>query len=562
MPLLDEISSAQQTPQTHLADAMSQHVIEQAAPKPPGFVQSVVQGIAHPFLKAYTSLAAPVEAASDLAFGHGVEAADKEFAPRDYGYFGKDVTAIGSNIPTDRFAANEIGQALKEDVGTGAQIAPYLMGGFSPKNPSSFLSTLNAAGKSGALSGGLSGFGRAIEKRNITPEEVAGDTALNALTGYGTGVAFKAATTGVKRLFDLTTGLKKGTLGQIYDNPSGTNAAQQTLKDNPNNPYYPLAEKTAKGIAGLKSEAKAQWSDAARAFEEANPGTTFDVSSKVDPTETLSKFNVDVTPTKKGFVLTQGKHPLFPPNQLSLLQRAVNEVQGADAESPSDILNLKKVLGKFYDAVPFAPDGSPTPYHAVLSQLKEDTADAVSKVLPEDLQGADALYKAYYTLYEDFGRKIGDYKGNVKPGAEQFLANSGSYNKGVLRDAMERASASLGFNPVEEVQNMKNAQAINHLIPPTGGRTADVLRTIGIGGAAAGSGLAAFSSNPALAVPAGALALASSPALVGNAVKLAGYTAPVSEPLMGLLGKALTMETAKRGAEKMRGLFEKYRLGK
>ena len=90
--------------------------IQGVQPKEPGLAQSIVQGIAKPFLRTATSIAAIP----------GTLRGDKTATqPRDYGYFGK-VSPVGFDSQGKSLGVTK---GTLDAFGTGADIASNIVGG-------------------------------------------------------------------------------------------------------------------------------------------------------------------------------------------------------------------------------------------------------------------------------------------------------------------------------------------------------------------------------------------------------------------------------------------------
>lgn len=200
-------------------------------PAEPGVVQSVVQGVASPFLKAASSvrdiydtskqiiktIPAAAKDAIDLAKGTPEERAAfiqqaKQTQPApakeyDYGYFGKQ-KPIGStaNILKSPLAPENV-TAIKDAVGTGAEIASYIpAGGAVATTGKSILARtlprILPLAAEGATAGGLQGFGSALQKDKgvvDTAIDTAGGTVAGGVLAPATGLPLGALGRGISK---------------------------------------------------------------------------------------------------------------------------------------------------------------------------------------------------------------------------------------------------------------------------------------------------------------------------------------------------------------------------
>lgn len=165
--------------------------------KKPGFVKSVVQDIAKPFLKVAVSPFAAVKGAVELAKGDTAKANETLTKDYDFGYFGK-TKALGAEVDPTAPALKQLGQLSKEAVGTALELGSNFVGGGGAAGIGKSLlkSQLKRAViggvKTGATMGALGAGGRALQADeslgNVALETAIGG-GVGALAGAGLGVA-------------------------------------------------------------------------------------------------------------------------------------------------------------------------------------------------------------------------------------------------------------------------------------------------------------------------------------------------------------------------------------
>jgi hypothetical protein len=164
---------------------------QQPEQKGPGLVQSLVQGVAKPFLKLGTNVLNFGEGAIDLAQGKVAQAGEAANKTRDYGYFGQNIAPVGGT-------SNKIGVGdfAKDVIGTGAEIGSYLApvgvgGALASKAPA--LAKVGAGAGFGALGGALGSGGAELQEKDSNISSVLGSAATGSLAGAAIGAAFPIA---------------------------------------------------------------------------------------------------------------------------------------------------------------------------------------------------------------------------------------------------------------------------------------------------------------------------------------------------------------------------------
>lgn len=202
-----------------------------------GFIQGMVQGIAHPFLKA----AANVGAAFNSGNPEEYNRIQKEGV--DFGYLGK-ARPIGSEY-NDKGEKRTFGQRVADTVGTGLEASTYLApGGAALKSVEAIaggkaLPVILKGAFTGAEAGLLQGAGSGLQQDNATVGSVAKDAGLTALGGAALGGA---------------TGAIGGQVGKLFGKGKVNSAVNNNLKglselENANAPLRRyVADQSSKGF--------------------------------------------------------------------------------------------------------------------------------------------------------------------------------------------------------------------------------------------------------------------------------------------------------------------------
>lgn len=164
----------------------------------PGLFQSLVQGVASPFLKTATSLIDAGAATRDFINSGGKDNAQAGIdlqTPIDYGYFGKVAP----------FSANP-GQGFREAAGAGLEMGSWFLGtgeADALKTATSVLAKAKLGAKVGAVIGGTQGLGAGLQDPNAT----IGSVAASTLEGTGGGAVGGAILTpAISKAVDIFTG--------------------------------------------------------------------------------------------------------------------------------------------------------------------------------------------------------------------------------------------------------------------------------------------------------------------------------------------------------------------
>lgn len=229
----------------------------------PGLFQSIVQGVASPFLKIGTSLLNAGAATRDLidSGGHPSTQATMDLnTPRDFGYFGK-VSPFST----------EPGAGFRQAAGAGVEAGSWFLGlgeADALKSATGFLSKALVGARSGAVIGATQGLGSGLQNPDASIGSVAGSTAEGGVAGAVIGGLLTGA---FSKVVDIFTG-KSAPVSPTPDfpaeggpptNPEGTIAkfvrgqVQQEWKDALNLPASVTKQeaKSGKDIVSLLTKA-------------------------------------------------------------------------------------------------------------------------------------------------------------------------------------------------------------------------------------------------------------------------------------------------------------------
>lgn len=310
-----------------------------------------------------------------------------------------------------------------------------------------------------------------------------------------------------------------------------------TLETGTSNPYLNLVQNVGAKIDTAWNDTKSFFGETAKKYVE--KGTQYDVGArlpeiikKVDAFKTGKDIKFDIVRGKKGqitgYKLTKGRYSPYTDSEISNLNNLVGDIMSARAINADELLALDQKFGSYYNAVNPA---TPTAYHTAVMELKSATQERIRNLLSGDMKTAYERYARIADLKEDFGNKIVDGQGNLKPTAEQYLANLTNKNKGIAQLNTKEYSDILGMDLVNEAQVIADAKKFMLTQAPTGGRLSDFLKSNIFTGLGAGAG--ALVGGPLGAGAGGAAG--------------AALGAKITSPMF--LGKKAIEETLKKASE-------------
>lgn len=547
-------------------------------PPPPGVLQSVVQGVAKPFLGVYQGAKGAVEATGQLGAGvlakgmRNEKAAQASFneagatankylmgKPVNYGYAGKVVTPGSQASPIE---------GIKSIVGTGAELAPYALGEFVPGSsvPGTAARTLRsvteAGAKTGAIKGALTGLGSALSSNKgfgDTLLSLLGGTVGGSIAGAGTSSAGYGFNKGISSLSNLwktePPKLSQAAIDaskRLAEDPQATVDAQALLESDPQNPMREVVVGVKQSFDDLHDMAKASWDQAANDFEKENPGKTFDVRPKVGEAmkDTFGKFNLGLEQAKDGSFKVIDNGSSLSDKEINAVQDLMNKLNTMGKKvNLRGIQGLQNKISAAYNAVDSSAGA--TPYHALIMQMREPFQEAVGEVLPDGMKDANLLYRTYYSAYNLLGKKI--FKGeDVQTGAESFLSNLVGKNKGEVLARVEKGQAPFeGMNLPKTSQYVADAKTVAKMAEKIGKEPAKalldpatklVLKILGLGaGEIEASRLALGKVGKGEATAEGLVGLLATLVLLRSNPETAGTAiGNIANKAIGIGGKALS----------------------
>ena len=270
----------------------------------------------------------------------------------------------------------------------------------------------------------------------------------------------------------------------------------EVLEQGNTNPYFNLAQNIGEKVNTAWQEAKTFFGETAKKY--VAQGTKYDVGArlkeiidKVDAFKTGKDIRFDVVRGKdgkiKGYKLQRGRYSPYTGEEIGNLNRLIEDIMSARDVNADELLALDQKFGAYYNAV---NPSTPTAYHAAVMELKSATQARIRELLSGDMKKAYEQYARLSNLKDDFGNKIVDAQGNLKPSAEQYLANLTNKNKGVAQLNAKEYQDLLGMDVVNEAQAITDAKKFMLTQAPSGGRLSDFLKSnIFTGLGAAGGGL-------------------------------------------------------------------------
>ena len=347
-----------------------------------------------------------------------------------------------------------------------------------------------------------------------------------ALTGVSSGVgsATRKISGGIaSRSASLATGVEKEVF-QRASNPAYVSRLEDALEvvsKSPKQPYLPLAEKVAEGLSSTGRAVSENVGIAVDKFTHLKPGARFNLRPHArGVAESLDSFrssgiHVALDSNAGKYVIKETRQSPFSAKEIKLLQETFDTMRDSNAVTANNLIAFQRKVAALYDAVPLGVNGNPRPYHAAVAAMTESTDEVIKDILPAELKAAYKEFSDFQKVMTEFGRKITDAQGQLKPGAESFIGNVDALNKGAIRKQVQEASGAVGLDIVDEVRVIKDAIKISPAFATTGSRNLDIVR----------SALIISSGAGAAGIPGGiGAALATSPKVLGKAALGIGKT--------------------------------------
>jgi len=382
----------------------------------PGFIQSLAQGIAKPFLKTLSAPYTAIKSAVQLAKGDTAGANKTLTEPMNFGYFGK-VDPLGKKVDPNASMGKQFGQFNKEIFGTGTEIGSW----FIPVGPAAqglkqlgtgarILRSVGQGAKIGAEAGSLMGFGQALqEDENAFAGAIKGGLGGAVFGGAigGAGAGFSKIIQPIKQ--DLTNyiakAIKPSFSGKIGDIASGKyyddaikafevivdNKEAIKLTDELGNLSKKLPEnrqELLQAIQDVKTSIFKKYNDLA--VGAGKEGATFNAKSIIDD---LVKVTEDVS---------------YNPQIRKYANDLISEMSELGGKAPeviqSRIKDLNESLGGFFagrvDKAKARLDAS------VASKLNQSLDELVTRITGEAYRPLRLEYGALKSIEKDVARQV------------------------------------------------------------------------------------------------------------------------------------------------------------
>jgi len=507
--------------------------------------------------------------------------------------FGSDQVREGRTETSKGFDLADLPGDIADVVGPSLPLIGSLAGGAAggivtaPTGPGAVLGAAAGAGAgASAMEGGRQMVGdlfKVNEKYGdptaapISLGKVAKEGAIGAVSEVGGRVISQGAKV-LKPAFIKAgakmTNLADDVLERAWNHPNMMSDAITKVSKNVKEPFLNLADDISKKMIALREEAKKKFIKGKDIFKEAYPDASFDFSQSLDEVNAaLKEFNLTgVKPplnpagkailkkgtAPKGVVLSQGQAEPLVKKEVDLLQQVITKLTEAKKYSVDDGIDLRKFFGRMYDEVELSNTGGPKLYHKILTRLKGIADEKIMKAMPTELKDAYKAYAQSAIMQDTFGRKFIQKVGNKKLTSDQastFLKSLAGKNRGERRRIVQELEEHLGMDITNQVQFIEDAQKLMQLFPETGPRTADIIRSFLVRGAASAApvigGLQTGVNGAILGgIGAAGMMAATSPVVVGKGAMLGGRLAQSAG------GKALTKLLEKAAPAEKAAIFE------
>jgi len=442
---------------------------------------------------------------------------------RDLSGFESGKEAIGEGIlAASNLATPFLGTgSLPTRLATGFGIGSAYGGGEALREDKNLDETISQAGSSGlfgmAVEAGIPILGRGL--RTVF------DKAAPVLRETKVGQALKPSAIRDK-IINVAGGVPTERVGAYADlarnNP--TKLAELTsIVTNPetrDKPLIGIVERVVENINRRRNEIKNSFKKSVQQYRNSFGDTVFDLNFRMpEVNNILNDFGLNVSQqrSKTGQLLGEtnvnplGKITDFSDKERGLINGLINDLRTAQDVSVDDLLALRGRFDKAYNAIRTKPDGTPTKYHALVAQLTDKADDFIKKTMPDDLKKVYSQYQSLLSKGRNVVNKLVDGGGNVKPGAESFLSNITSKNKGQLQKEVTALKDDLDIDILSEIDALETVQMMNNIRPVKYKDSFDDLLRGFVTNQLVGAGLVI--TNPQLLIPILMINLAASPKL-------------------------------------------------
>lgn len=451
---------------------------QQPQQQQPGFLQSMVRGVAQPFLKIGSSLASlGTQSGAIAAYLTGKQGLSDKLQGMtnnidhngiDYGYFGK-ATSLGH---TGSFTGD-----VKEAVGTGGEIGSYLIPGSKVIN-----NPILRGATQGAVSGGLYGASDALSQGGGVGDVVKGAVegglsggaaggVISSVAPIARGVTKTSSAVGRYATSNLT-GLSKDTINTILTSPEKlSSSVTETLnREYLGNKVY-TAIKSRLGELSSTGKEYQPIRDAAHPVEVPtvnlpvqvpNPSGDGLVTQMKPVNEVfltvLKKYGLDLDPAS-GKILTSPDSVPLSPGDVDALQRFYQQYGQHTKLSSNSFLNVRQAADGIAD---FGADPNTTDISNKIGKDLRATYDEIGKSQIPGLKELDSKFAPEKQLLTRIRTDYLNPDGTLKDNALNKIANLGNKGKSIVLQRLEKITPGIGedINILRAVEDIKDSSGI------------------------------------------------------------------------------------------------------
>lgn len=400
-------------------------------------------------------------------------------------------------------------------------------GGIAGGTIGSFLATPGA----GTIIGGAAGSaaGEALRQKIVGEDTNYGKIATEGGLGLAGGVAGKVISGGARlagkvagkvipKGLALATGTSAETIGRAVSRPEQVAKAMRG-----ETPIMPIVQESRKALKSLVSISKKEYGEEFSKILKDNAKISVPLNEvRENLLGVLNKYGAKVTqPSVKfsedfGILDLAGKpikkvknilgnvsfarSSISDAREVSSLQSLIKDINTWEDYSISAINVLKQRLQNAFRAT------ASNRYNAIVTELSNSVDDLLVGKVPK-LGIINQQFTAKQELAKNLGKRI------ESMGAEGTISNLFGKNKTEVRGLFKELEKVSGADILEQMADIRAGQALNPLVPSTGSRTLDVVRSLLVGG------VGGFAGGPGGAI---AGLAATSPRVVGGALTKVG----------------------------------------
>ena len=388
------------------------------------------------------------------------------------------------------------------------------------------LGSVVATPGAGTIIGGAAGSaaGEALRQKIVGEDTNYGKIALEGGLGLAGGVAGKVIGKGARfagkvagRAIPKGLGLATGTSSEIIGR--AVSRPEQVAKVmRGETPIMPIVQESRKALKSLIDISKKEYGEEFTKIVKGNTKVSIPLSDvRENLLGVLNKYGAKVSqPSLKfskdvgvldlaGKKITKvknilgdvsfGRSSISDTREVSSLKSLIKDINTWDDYGVSGINVLKQRLQNA-----FRPTAS-NRYNAIVTELSNSIDGLLVGKIPK-LGAINQQFAAKQELIKNLERRI------ESTGAEGTIANLFGKNKTEVRGLFKELEKLSGADILEQMKDIQSGQALSSLVPSTGSRTLDVVRSLLIGG------VGGFAGGPAGAI---AGLAATSPRVIGGA---------------------------------------------